>query len=74
MEEPKKRTRFQIDASPELRDFTYEVARRHRISLTEYMLRAVAAFAKTDDPDLTEAIEKELAEKRPPGRPQNTSS
>jgi hypothetical protein len=72
MEEPKKttRTRFQIDATPELRDLTHEVARRHRKSLTDYVLRAIAAFAKKDDPDLTEFIEKELAEKAKPGRPQ----
>jgi uncharacterized protein (DUF1778 family) len=74
MEEPKKRTRFQIDASPELRDFTHEVARRHRKSLTEYVLRAVAAFAQKEDKDLAEFIEKELSEKAKPGRPQNTPS
>lgn len=70
MQEPKKRTRFQIDASTELRDLTKEVASRHRQSLTEYVLRAVSAFAKNTDKDLTEFIEKELAGKQPPGRPQ----
>jgi uncharacterized protein (DUF1778 family) len=70
MQEPKKRTRFQIDASTELRDLTHEVARRHRKSLTEYVLRAIAAFAQKDDEDLAKFIEKELASKQPPGRPQ----
>jgi hypothetical protein len=44
------------------------------MSLTEYMLRAVATVAEKDDPDLTKFIEKELAAKRPPGRPQNQNS
>jgi hypothetical protein len=70
MATPQKRTRFQIDASAELRDLTKEVASRHRQPLTEYVLRALSAFAKKDDKDLSDFIERELKEKQPPGRPQ----
>jgi hypothetical protein len=70
MATPQKRTRFQIDASTELRDLTKEVAARHRQSLTQYVLLALSAFAKKDDKDLTDFITKELASKQPPGRPQ----
>jgi uncharacterized protein (DUF1778 family) len=62
-----KRTRFQIDASIELRDLAKEVASRRRQTLTEFVLKALA---KEGDVKLTKLIEKELAEKQPPGRPQ----
>lgn len=64
-----KRQRLQVDASNELRDLTKEVATRHRQSLTEYVLKAIAAFARKEDKDLSDFIEKELAEKQKPGRP-----
>lgn len=67
MDTPKKRTRFQIDASTDLRDLAKEVAARRRLTLTEFVL---GALAKEGDPKLTKLIEKELAEKQPPGRPQ----
>jgi uncharacterized protein (DUF1778 family) len=71
MATPQKRTRFQIDASTDLRDLAKEVAARHRLSLTEYVLVALAAYAKNhDDKDLASFIEKELAAKPKPGRPQ----
>jgi uncharacterized protein (DUF1778 family) len=63
-----KRTRFQIDASTEIRDQAKEVASHRRQTLTEFVLKALA---KEGDPELTKLIEKELAEKQPPGRPQN---
>lgn len=62
-----KRTRFQIDASTEIRDQAKEVASRRRLTLTEFVLQALA---KEGDTKLTKLIEKELAEKQPPGRPQ----
>jgi len=64
-----KRTRFQIDASVELRKLAKKVAGRHDQSLTEYVLLAIAATAKKEDKDLYDLIIKELAEKQPPGRP-----
>ena len=62
-----KRTRFQIDASTEIRDQAKEVASRRRLTLTEFVLQALA---KEGDAKLTKLIEKELADKQPPGRPQ----
>lgn len=62
-----KRTRFQIDASPTLIDQAKEVAIRRRLTLTDFVL---LALAKEGDAKLTKLIEKELAQKQPPGRPQ----
>jgi len=62
-----KRTRFQIDASPTLIDQAKEVAIRRRLTLTDFVL---LALAKEGDKELTKLIEKELAEKQRPGRPQ----
>ena len=67
MPTPKKRTRFQIDATTELRDLAKEVAARRRLTLTEFVLKSLA---KEGDSKLTKLIEKELADKQPPGRPQ----
>jgi hypothetical protein len=62
-----KRTRFQIDASPTLIDQAKEVAIRRRLTLTDFVL---LALAKEGNKELTKLIEKELAEKQRPGRPQ----
>jgi hypothetical protein len=62
-----KRPRFQIDASRAIRDQAKEVASRRRLTLTDFVLQALA---KEGDKELTKLIEKELAEKQPPGRPQ----
>ena len=62
-----KRTRFQIDASVPVRDQAREVASRRRLTLTNFVL---LALAKEGDAKLTKLIKKELAEKQPPGRPQ----
>lgn len=67
MATPKKRTRFQIDASIELRDLAKEVAATRRMTLTEFVLHALS---KEGDPRLTKLIAKELKDKQPPGRPQ----
>jgi len=67
MADAKKRTRFQIDASTDLRDLAKEVAARRRQTLTVFVL---GALAKEGDPELTKLIKKELAEKPSPGRPQ----
>ena len=63
----KKRTRFQIDASTELRDLAKEVAAKRRMTLTEFVL---TALSKEGEPRLTKLIAKELKEKQPSGRPQ----
>lgn len=68
MATPKKRTRFQIDASTELRDLAKEIAAKRRMTLTEFVL---TALSKEGDARLTKLIEKELKEKQPPGRPQH---
>lgn len=66
-----KRQRIQIDASNELRDLAKEVGARHRESLTVYVLTAMLARARKDgDKDLVDFIEKEMADKPKPGRPQ----
>ena len=67
MATPKKRTRFQIDASNELRDLAKEIAAKRRMTLTEFVL---TALSKEGDPRLTRLINKELKNKQPPGRPQ----
>ena len=68
MATPNKRTRFQIDASIELRDLAKEVAAKRRMTLTELVLTALSK--EGGDPRLTKLIKKELEEKQPPGRPQ----
>lgn len=67
MTDVKKRTRFQIDASPKLRDLAKSVAAKRGMTLTDLVLKALA---KEGDAELTKQIEAELRAKQPPGRPQ----
>jgi hypothetical protein len=51
-----------------IRDLAKSVASRRGMHLVELVLIALAKEAK--DPELTKAVEKELKERRPQGRPQ----
>jgi hypothetical protein len=63
-----KRERVQLDMPTRIRDLAKSVASRRGMHLVELVLIALAKEAK--DPELTKAVEKELQERRPQGRPQ----
>lgn len=60
------RPKLQIDASPAVRERAKAVAYARNLSLTEFVLQALA---KEDDKQLTKLIEKDLKDRTPPGRP-----
>ena len=62
------RPKFQIDAVPAIRDRAKAVAYGRGLSLTEFVLQALA---KAGDKELTALIEKDLKERTRPGRPTN---
>lgn len=61
------RPKFQIDAKPEIRDRAKAVAYGRGLSLTEFVLQALA---KEGDKELAKLIEQDLKERTRPGRPQ----
>jgi hypothetical protein len=62
-----KRERVQLDMPTRIRDLAKSVASRRGLHLVELVLIALSKEAK--DPELTKAIEKELKDRRPQGRP-----
>ncbi len=64
----RKRERVQIDMSDAVRRRAKAVAAERGITLVQLVLDGLA---KVGDKQLTSIIEKELAEKAKPGRPQN---
>jgi uncharacterized protein (DUF1778 family) len=62
-----KRERVQLDMPTRIRDLAKSAASRRGLHLVELVLIALAKEAK--DPELAKAIEKELKERRPQGRP-----
>lgn len=63
-----KRERVQIDMSDAVRRRAKAVAAERGVPLVELVLQGLT---KVGDKQLTALIEKELAEKSKPGRPQN---
>ena len=61
------RQRVQLDMPRVIRKRAKAVAADRDMALVELVLRALA---KVGDKELTKLIEKELAQKQPPGRPQ----
>lgn len=62
------RPKFQVDAQIAVRDRAKAVAYARGLSLTEFVLRALA---KEGDKELTKLIEQDLGSRTKPGRPQN---
>jgi hypothetical protein len=61
------RSQIQVDASPAVRNRAKAVAYGRGLSLTELVLKALAAVG---DKELKSLIEKDLQERAQPGRPQ----
>ena len=62
------RPKLQIDASPAVRQRAKAVAYDRGMSLTEFVLKALA---KEGDKELTKLIKTDLNERATPGRPSN---
>lgn len=62
----KTRQKLQVDTSDEIREQAKIVAYTRKLSLTDFVLQALA---KEGDSKLTKLIAKELASKTKPGRP-----
>lgn len=60
------RPRFQVNASNELISHAKSIAYSRGVSLTEYVLKAIA---KDGDEKMKKLVEKELAERTKPGNP-----
>jgi len=67
MESKSTRPKFQIDALPATRDRAKAVAYGRGMSLTEFVLQALA---KEGDKELAELVSKDLEGRVRPGRPQ----
>lgn len=62
-----KRERVQLDMPTKIRDLAKSVAARRGMHLVELVLVALAKEA--NDPELTKAVNQELKERKPQGRP-----
>jgi hypothetical protein len=65
------RPRFQINASPETLNRAKAVAYGRGLSLTEFVLQALA---KEDDRELKQLIDKDLSSRTKPGNPSKPKS